>query len=495
MTTNVNPRQPAPGADTLAHDVRPDASRPPWRALPIILVPVFMVTLDVFIVNVAIPSIQARLHASPAAIQFVISGFALAIAAGLITAGRLGDLYGRRALFAVGLAVFTAGSAACGFAPSAGFLVAARVAQGFGGAIMMPQALAILGIIYTGAHRAKAFAYYGLAMGMAGVFGQLIGGVLIKMNIANSDWRSVFLINVPVGLAALALIFFLVPNPKASGQARLDLPGAVLAMGAVVAVVLPLIEGRQEHWPLWTWLSLGAAVPLLAAFALYQRWLTRRGGSPLIHPALFRERAFSVGLVISLVYFSAMTSFFLILALYLQEGQRLTPLQSGLVFLPLGTGFFIGSLRARQLTDRLGRQALAAGALAVGAGYGLLAVSVREIGATGQIAWTVPGLMLAGFGMGVVMAPLISLVLANITPQHAAAASGVLSTASQAGNAFGVAVIGIVFYGALGTTPGAGSYPHAFVVSTCLLIGFTVVVAVLLQFLTPRARDRKASPG
>jgi EmrB/QacA subfamily drug resistance transporter len=505
MTTNANlPRQATPAdAEPNAAGAKPAAAqpgaaaattaaaaageaRPPWNALPIILVPVFMMTLDIFIVNVAIPSIQIKLSASAASIQWIISGFALAIAAGLITAGRLGDLYGRRRMFAVGLFVFTAASAACGFAPNAGFLIGARVAQGLGGALMSPQALAILGLLYTGAHRAKAFAYYGLTMGFAGVFGQLIGGALIKANIANSDWRSIFLINVPVGLTALLLIPKMVPMSKASGKAKLDLLGAVLATSAVVAIVLPLIEGRQQHWPLWTWLCLAASVPLFVLFFAYQASLRRRGGSPLIDLGLFRERAFSVGLVTTLIYYSAMTSFFLIFALYLQQGQRLDPLQSGLVFLPLGVGFFAASLKAAAMTKRLGRQTLAVGALAVGVGYALQALTVHQIGSTGQIAWITPGLLIAGFGMGTVMAPLISLVLMNISPQYAAAASGVLSTSMQIGNALGVAIIGIVFYNALGTHPTPASLPHAFTISILLLIAFTVVVAVAVQFLTKR---------
>lgn len=503
MTTHANSPQPAAPADAESPGpgAQPAAAQtataaPPWNALTILLVPVFMMTLDIFIVNVAIPSIQTKLSASPASIQWVISGFALAIASGLITAGRLGDLFGRRRMFVIGLVVFTAASAACGFAPNAGFLIGARVAQGLGGALMSPQALAIIGLLFTGANRAKAFGYWGITIGFAAVFGQLIGGALIRADIGGSGWRSIFLINVPVGLAALAFTPRLLPKSKAEGRARLDLLGALLVTSAVVAVVLPLIEGRQQHWPLWTWLCLAAALPLFAVFFGYQRALNRRGGSPLVDLALFGERAFSVGLATTLAYYSAMTSFFLIFALYLQQGQLLSPLQSGLVFLPTGVGFFAGSLRATALTKRLGRQALAVGALAVGVGYGVLALTVHDIGSTGQIAWITPGLLVAGFGMGTVMAPLTSLVLMNISPQYAAAASGVLSTAMQIGNALGVAIIGIVFYDALGTAPTPASLPHAFTVSVLLLIVFTVAVAVLVRYLTrPAAKAAQAAPA
>jgi EmrB/QacA subfamily drug resistance transporter len=472
-----------------------DPDQPRWSILPVVLAPMFMMSLDLFIVNVAVPSIQQNMKASSAAIQLIVSGFSLAIAAGLITAGRLGDLYGRRRLFSIGLVVFTLASAGCGTAPTVGLLIGARVAQGLGAALMAPQALAIIGLVYTGAHRARAFSYYGLAAGFAGVFGQLVGGLLIKANVFGLGWHAIFLINVPVGLIVLAVTPRLVPKSRAEGRARLDLGGAILSTAAVVAAVFPLIEGRQQGWPLWAWLCLAAAAPLLVAFVLYERAVSRRGGSPLINLAMFRERAFSVGLTAQVVYFSAMSSFFLVFAFYLQDGRGFSALDSGLVFLPLGAGFFAASLRAATLTRRLGRQTLAIGALAVAAGYGLLALTAHGIGTAGQIAWIVPALLIAGFGMGMVMAPLISIVLSGISPQYAAAASGVLSTATQVGNAAGVAIVGIVFYGALGSQPQPAAYPHAFEVSLALLAVFALGVAALVQVLFPRPPRVATGPG
>jgi MFS family permease len=239
-----------------------------WGALLVLIAGIFIVTLDFFIVNVAIPATQADLHASSSAVQFVVAGYGLSLAALLITAGRLGDLYGRRRLFTLGLGLFTLASAACGAAPTAGVLIAARVVQGGAAALMLPQALGIIQVTYSGEKLTKAFKAYGLAIGLGAVFGQLIGGALIKADVFGLGWRSIFLINIPVGIAAVVGAFRLLPESRADGAStRIDALGTVLVSLGLVAIVLPLVEGQQQGWPLWTWLCLSAALPLLAGFA------------------------------------------------------------------------------------------------------------------------------------------------------------------------------------------------------------------------------------
>ncbi len=282
-------------------DVRIEAG-PSRGALPVLLAGVFTSLLDFFIVNVALPDTQRDLHAGPSAVQFIVAGYGLAVAAGLITAGRLGDMYGRRKLYVLGLGLFTVASAACGLAPSAGFLVAARVVQGAAAALLMPQILAIINTIYTGPARAKAFTAYGMTVGFGAVFGQLVGGVLIRLDLAGLGWRSIFLINIPVGVAAVALAPRLIPESRAPGAGRIDLIGAALVSLGLVAIVLPLVEGQQQGWPAWVFICLAASVPLLGAFALHERRLAARDGSPLINLTLFRERAFTAGVVINLAY-------------------------------------------------------------------------------------------------------------------------------------------------------------------------------------------------
>lgn len=468
---------------TLASRPAVDAGKPGdfgWGPLLVVLTGTFMTFLDFFIVNVALPSIQMQLHAGPAVLQLVVAGYGLSFALGMISGGRLGDLYGRRRLFAVGLALFTLTSAACGLAPSATFLVVARVLQGAAGALMTPQVLAILGTVYTGARRGRAFAAYGLAMGIAGVLGQLLGGALIQADVGGSGWRGIFLINLPVGIVALLLVHRVVPESRGQ-RARLDLTGTVLATLGLAAVILPLVEGQQHGWPAWAWLSLAAAPVLLAGFVCHQLRRRASGRAPLVDLGLFRSRAFSVGSLAALTFALVPPSFFFVLALYLQEGRKFSPLFSGVIFTAVGAGFFAAMLSAEAMTAWLGRQILALGALVVAAGCLLLAVTA---GATSPIE-LLPGLAVAGFGIGMVLVPLSSAVLRDVDARHAGAAAGVLSTAQQVGGALGVAVVGVVFYRSLG----AGAFPHAFTVSLYLLAALTVITAALVQLL-PRGSAR-----
>ena len=297
MTTQPNTSTlAAPG---IVPRSRARASR--WAPLPVVLAGTFMVVLDFFIVNVALPSMQHDLHASGGAIEWVVAGYALTSAVFLITAARLGDHIGRRRVFSIGLGLFTLASVACGVAGTPAVLVAARLMQGIGAALLMPNVLTIIGVTYSDSDRARALGAYGLVMGVAAVCGQLIGGVLVQLDIAGLGWRSCFLINVPVGALALGLAPRFVPESRAEHRSGLDLAGTMLVTAGVTAIVLPLVEGRQHGWPLWTWISLAAAPLLLLAFAYHQRRLARGGGTPLIAPALFRARSFTAGLLTSVL--------------------------------------------------------------------------------------------------------------------------------------------------------------------------------------------------
>jgi EmrB/QacA subfamily drug resistance transporter len=457
-------------------------SSSPWAALPVVLAGTFMVVLDFFIVNVAMPAMQADLHASTGAIEWVLAGYGLTFATLLITAGRLGDGFGRRRMFAVGLALFTVASAACGLAWSPGALVAARLVQGVAAALLSPQVLSIIGVAYQGPDRVRALSVYGIVLGLAAVGGQLVGGVLVQADVAGLGWRSCFLINVPIGVVALALAPRLVPESRAERSSGIDVTGTVLVTVGLTAVVLPLVEGRQHGWPLWTALSLAAAPVVLGAFAAHQRRLARRGGAPLLDPALFRERAFSAGLLTQLVFWAGQASFFLVLAFYLQLGRGLDALQAGLVFTILAAAYLGASLEAPGLTARLGRRLPAMGALALAAGHAVMLATVAEVGTGGSVAALVPALLLVGTGMGLLITPLTSTVLASLEPQRAGAAAGALATMQQVGNAIGVAVTGVVFFGAL-----HGGYAHAFELSLAQLAVLCAAVVGLTRLLPGRA--------
>jgi EmrB/QacA subfamily drug resistance transporter len=449
-----------------------------WAALPVVLIAPFMVVLDFFIVNVAIPSMQSRLHAGSGAVEWVIAGYGLTFAIGLIIGGRLGDRFGRRRMFSLGLLLFTIASAGCGLAASPSQLVGARIVQGLAAALLMPQALAILGVIYEGARRVQAFSIYGMALGLAAVSGQLIGGALIQANLAGLGWRTVFLINLPIGMLGLLLAPRLVPESRADGAPRLDLTGAGLVTLALTAITLPLIEGRAHGWPAWSWALLAVSPFLLYGFACHQRWLGRRGGDPLLHPDLFRERAFTVGLIAQLAFFSSMASFFLVFALYLQQGRGLDPLQAGLVFTIMAGAYVVASAQAQQLTARLGRSVPIIAAVVLAAGHGLLAITVLDVGTGQTVALLVPALVLIGTGMGFVLTPLTNTVLTNLTPANAGAASGALTTMQQIGNALGVAITSVIFYGTI-----KHGLPHAFELSLVELAAVSLVVAACARLL------------
>ncbi len=449
-----------------------------WAPLPIVLAGTFMVVLDFFIVNVALPSMQASLHASDSAIEWVVAGYGLTSAVFLITGGRLGDRVGRRRAFAIGLALFTASSAACGVAGGPLMLVVARLVQGVAGALMMPNVMAIIGVVYTGPDRVRALSVYGMVMGLAAVGGQLLGGVLVQANVAGLGWRSCFLINVPIGLLALALTSSLVPESKAPDTRGLDLVGTTLVTVGLAAIVLPLVDGREHGWPLWTWLSLAAAPVILLAFAIHQRALHRRGSAPLLDLSLFGQRTFSAGLLAQLVFWCGQASFFLVLALYLQQGRGLSALHSGLVFTILAAPYLVASLQAPALATRHGRTVLAVGALVLAAGHGLLLAAVSDVGVGGSLALLAPGLILVGAGMGLGITPLTTIILSGMKPEQAGAASGALTTMQNVGNALGVALIGVIFFGAVHS-----GFATAFELSLAALAAILIGVAALTRLL------------
>jgi EmrB/QacA subfamily drug resistance transporter len=448
-----------------------------WLALPVILAGTFMVTLDFFIVNVAIPSIQRELHAGTAAIEWIVAGYGLSYAALLIIGGRLGDLHGRRRIFRCGVAVFTLASFACGIAPDAGWLVLARITQGVGAALLSPQVLAILGTIYTGAERARAFAAYGVVLGIASACGQLIGGLLIEIDAFGLGWRACFLVNLPVGAGALLLAQVTVPESRGTTSARLDLGGAVLVTLAIGGLLLPLIEGRAHGWPLWTWLSFAAAAAVAMMLVVHQRKRAARALTPLIDPVLLLARGFRTGLLSALVLFAGVASSFFVLALYLQQGRGLAPLPSGLVFTAMALAFTVTSLLAGRIGRSMGRAPLAPGALGMALGLGALMLTVRWIGVGGgSVAWLLPALAVDGAGMGLVMAPLAAAVLAGLPSHHAGAAAGLLVTVQQFANALGVALVGLVFFGLLRH----GGYDAAFTASLACLAVLALVLAALV---------------
>jgi EmrB/QacA subfamily drug resistance transporter len=453
-----------------------------WAPLAVILCGTFVYVLDFFVVNVALPDIQRGLGASPAAILWVVAGYGLTSASFLVCGGRLGDHYGRRRLFCIGLAVFTITSALCAAAPDPGFLIAARLAQGVGAGIMAPNVLSILGTTYAGPDRVRAISVYGMVMGIAAAGGQLLGGLLIDANVAGLGWRAIFWVNVPVGIAALLAAPRLVGESRAARAGRLDLTGAALLTAALVAIVLPLLDGRQEGWPAWSWACLAAGPVLLAAFAAHLRRARKRDGHPLLDPAIFAVPAFRAGLTVQVLFWCQQAASYLLLALFLQQGRGLSAIGSGGVFAVLAAGYLLTSFRAPGLTVRYGRRVIALGAAVGAVGDVLLVLPVLHWGTSGPVAALFPGLLLLGAGQGLCITPLTTTVLAHADASRVGSVSGALSTAQQVGNAIGVAVTGVIFYGLL-TRGYAAAYRWSVAEMACLLLGVAA-----LSFTIPRRK-------
>lgn len=424
-----------------------------WLELAVVLSAAFMQLIDVSIVNVAIPSIESTLHASSSQIQMVIAGYQLAYAVLLVTGGRLGDLYGRKKLFLIGMAGFVLSSAACGAAVSATMLVISRIVQGLFASLMYPQVLAVIQVGFPSHERAKAFGIFGSVVGVGTIAGPLLGGLLIAWNVFGLDWRPIFLVNVVIGVPAFVAAWLLLRDSRAPEAKGLDLLGVVVLTAALFLVVWPLVAGRQLGWPWWSFVCMAVGVLALVGFGLLERARTRARRAALVDTTLFEDRAFTIGLWVSLIFFFGVPAFFLIFTLHLQIGLNFSPLHAGLSTLPFAVaaaGFSAASIR---LAPRFGKKVLSAGALvmAVGMGGVLLTVYLARAQLT---SWDlIPALFVAGTGMGLVVAPLIDVVLAGVAPRHAGSASGVLTTVQQVGGAFGVAVIGVIFFGLL---PGRG---------------------------------------
>ena len=454
-----------------------------WAPLAVLMCGTFLVVLDFFIVNVALPSMQRDLHASSSGLEWVVAGYGLTFGALIIAATRLGDRWGRRRMFSMGVALFVVASAACGAAWSTEALVVARLAQGVAGAMVSPMVLALVGDVYAGPRMPRAIGVYSAVMGLAAATGQLIGGVLIHLDLGGSGWRAIFWVNIPVGIAALVLAPRLLPDRRDATASRPDVLELVLATITLTAVLLPLLEGRRLGWPLWTWAGFALAGATAVLTVVRSRWLVRRGGRPLIDPTAFRSATVRVAIACQGLLFVGMASYFLVLALYLQNGRGLGALASGAVFTLVAVPYMAGTGSQRRLAARLGGRTVPIGAATFSLGHLVLLAAVAEYGVSGPVAALVPGLALSGFGMGITLTGLIDAAMGDVEPAAAGAVSGMLSTVQQVGNALGVALIGMVFFGAL-----SGGYAHALEWSLVALVASTGAVAVLSTRLHMRTR-------
>lgn len=466
----------------------------PWVTLWTVMTGMFMAILDSFIVVVAGPAIRTELKATASELQWVLAGYQLGYAVALITGGRIADLYGRRRVFVIGTAVFTLSSLACAVAGDPGVLIGARVVQGLGAALMVPQVFTVITLTVPAPDRHRVFGVLGVVMGMASVSGQVAGGLLTGADLFGSGWRSVFWVNIPIGVATVLLALACVPESRAERTRELDVPGVLVLSAALLLLTYPLIQGRDAGWPWWTWACFAASAVAFALFAVLERAVDRRGGDPLIKPSLFAQRSFSLGIVLVLTVYALLTSYYLALSVSMQEGLGMSALGAGLVYAPAAVTFFVCGLVAGRLVPKYGRRVLETGAVVLSAGYLTTAVVLLS-GPRLTPLLVIPTLMLQSVGGGLLITPLLNTVLARIDPQTAGMASGSLSTAQQVGAALGVAVVGAVFFHAFRTGAASGdrvhAAGHAFAL-TSLTACAIAALATLLVFLLPKAPPTQA---
>ena len=479
------------------------SNRRAWFTLAVLLLGMFIALLDQTIVNVALPTIRTSLNASESTLSWIISGYALGLGLALIPAGRLGDRIGHKWVFITGLVLFTIASAMCGLAQNDTQIVIWRVLQGVAGGIYIPAVGSFIQLLFVGRQRGKAFAILGTVIGVSSAFGIITGGLLIQA-FGNADgWRWVFFVNLPVGVVAVIAAIIVLPRHEEglNEKTGLDLFGALILAAGLVAILVPLIEGQQEGWPLWTWLLLVAGLILIALFGLWESSVTKRGKNPLVPLKLFTHPSFTLGTILALVYFAAFTSIFFTLSLLWQAGLGFTALESGFMTLPFALGTLVASSQSQRVVARLGRTALALGA-------GMLAASLIAtwaifafVPAPELTMWMLAGpLLLGGIGNGFFLAPNIQFIIASVEDHDAGAASGVVNTMQRLGTAIGIAIIGAILFGSLtisGARPSAVDVANGFGYSASLAMGMSAILSVAafgLVFALPRRVQQHGAP-
>lgn len=459
--------------ETLMRDTsKPDDKLDPrrWMALVILLTGAFLPPLDFFIVNVALPSIREDFRASASTMQLIISGYATTYAVMLITGGRLGDLYGRRNVFLAGMVGFAAASALCGFAWSPAALVAGRILQGFAAAIMAPQALASINAIFPDHEKSKALSFYALTFGVASMVGLFLGGALIALDILGLGWRAIFLINLPVIAVAAPSAFIMLRETRSERPSKLDLGGALLIAIALSALIAPLIEGREQGWPIWLILMLATSLPFFLLFWRHEKHLESTGKDPILAPSLLQNRGLLRGLLAAL-FFYALAAFWLIFSVYQQGGLGLTPFEAGLAILPAAVGFVLGPFASERILRVFGRFSAGAGMVLQAAGLFGTAALISN----GLPQFLFAALFLIGAGQGIALPNLVKSIVQRVDRTQSGLASGLVNSMFQIGGALAAAIVGGLFFSILGSATDVQSIGRAYSVAAvaiaiCLLI-------------------------
>jgi EmrB/QacA subfamily drug resistance transporter len=411
--------------------------------LTVLLVGQFMALLDLFVVNVALPAISTDLHASGTSLQLVVGGYSIAYAMLLITGARLGDLYGRRRMYLIGVIVFTGSSLACGLAPTSDMLIIFRFVQGAGAAMMVPQIMSVIQMYFAGPARAQALSAYGAVLSAGMVAGLVAGGLVVNADLLGTTWRPVFLVNVPLGIGVALLVRRLVPKDEPRPTRRLDFRGLAISIPAVCLVVVPLVLGHQVHWPAWTYACIVAGLALIAVFAIAERRIALRGGDPLVDLVVLRSIGLTPGLVALACMQIATGGFLFAFTLHLEGGLGYSALRTGLTYLPLAASFGLVGFYWRKLPQRVHPTVVPVGMGLCALGYLGIARALSHADNGGDALWIC--LVLLGVGMGLSASPLLTQALTHVPMPRAADASGLLTTTMQLSQLMGVAALGTIF--------------------------------------------------
>jgi EmrB/QacA subfamily drug resistance transporter len=458
-----------------------------WIVLFLVLAAEVMDLVDATIVNIAAPSIRTELGGSASTMQWFLAAYTLAFAVALVTCGRLGDIFGRKAMFLTGAVGFTTASLICGVAQSPEMLIGSRVLQGLFGAVMIPQGLALIKAVFPPDEIGKAFAAFGPVMGLSAVAGPVVAGVLLDADLWSTGWRMIFFINLPLGIAAVVGAVRFMPTLRPDDRsARLDPLGTALLTAASAALIYPLVQGHDLGWPAWTFAMMAGALALFGLFF----WNERRSADPIIEPTLFRNRGFTAGLAVITSFFVAMMGLMLVFNLYTQAGLHYSPLKAGLAFVPWSFGIAVGAAAAGgYFGPKYGRHVLHTGIAVLIVGMGAFWWTIDAHGLAATVWDFAPATFVAGLGCGAVFAPLFDIILADINEREVGSASGVLTAMQQFGGAIGVAVVGTLFFELLPT--------HAFVDSMKTVTWVSAALFALsfaLAFLLPK-RAREEAPA
>lgn len=454
-----------------------------WYALATVSAAQFLAVADAFIVNVAIPAIRADLHASGAAIEAIIAVYQITYAALVITGGRLGDIFGRKRIFLLGVTGFTLASLWCGLAPNAAILILARAVQGAMAALMVPQVLASIHTLFPDAARARAFSIFGLAIGLGAAVGFMAGGWLVTLDLAGMGWRAIFCVNVPIGLAIAGAAAMLMPALPRVADTRLDVPGATVLLLGLLGLIVPLMLGREFGWPWWCWLMIAAGFVALAGFLR----LERRVANPLIDLSLLDDRAFLFGMAATACFFLGNLSFYFVLTLYMQNGLGFSAFNAALTVLPLSFAFVIGT--------RLSGGRLIEGCVVQALGLAATAALVATI--PQPTMWMLmASLAVFGYGQGMVLAPLFSAVLTNVRHAHAGSGAGILTTTQQIANGTGVVIVGAVYLSVHTLYGDRAAMLTSLAVLSCTIAGTIVALATCGSAArSPALGTRSGSPA